>query len=118
MITTVNKGWGHELIWCSTPNYCGKHLVFAAAGNKFSMHFHAAKHETWRVQRGSFLVRYIDTQTAQINEETLVPGAIWCNPPLLPHQLIALEDNSIIEEVSTYDDPTDNYRVFPGDSQA
>jgi hypothetical protein len=34
------------------------------------------------------------------------------------HQLTSLEDDSIIFEVSTHDDPEDSYRVAPGDSQS
>ena len=36
----VDKGWGYEIIWATTDQYCGKILVFEKAGNKFSMHFH------------------------------------------------------------------------------
>jgi hypothetical protein len=35
----------------------------------------------------------------------------------MPHQLIALDDNSSITEVSTPDSVEDNYRIIPGDSQ-
>jgi len=35
----------------------------------------------------------------------------------VPHQLICIEAGTVVE-VSTYDDPDDNYRVIPGDSQA
>ena len=48
------KGWGHELIWANTESYCGKLLVFKEKGNKFSMHFHREKDETWFVQDGEF----------------------------------------------------------------
>jgi hypothetical protein len=39
----IKKGWGYELIWASTDNYCGKILVFLKEGNKTSMHFHKKK---------------------------------------------------------------------------
>lgn len=111
----VEKGWGHEEIWAAHPDYCGKNLVFNQ-GCKFSMHFHAVKDETWRVLSGSFRVKWIDTKDASHHEEYLEPGAVWHNPPLMPHQLECIEAGTIIE-VSTYDDPDDNYRVAPGDSQ-
>jgi hypothetical protein len=41
---------------------------------------------------------------------------VWRNEPLEPHQLICLEEGTIIE-VSTPDSVEDNYRVMPGDSQ-
>jgi hypothetical protein len=69
------------------------------------------------VQKGSFLLKWIDTDTAEVNERQMIVGDTWRNKQLVPHQLIALENNSIIIEVSTDDDPEDNYRVLPGDSQ-
>jgi mannose-6-phosphate isomerase-like protein (cupin superfamily) len=113
----IEKGWGKEVIFASTDSYCGKFLQFNKAGNKFSMHFHAKKDETWVVIEGAFKLTFIDTSNATIHESILRKGDTWNNPPMLPHQLEALEDNSIIIEVSTADDPNDNYRVMPGDSQ-
>lgn len=111
----VEKGWGHELIWCSTDKYCGKMLKFNQ-GARFSMHFHATKDETWYVSSGKFLVKTIDTKTASQIEKELNVGDTWHNPPLVPHQVICLEEGTIIE-VSTPDSVEDNYRVLPGDSQ-
>ncbi len=111
----VKKGWGHELIWCTTDKYCGKLLKFNRDA-KFSMHFHAEKDETWYVLDGKFLVRYIDTSNANVLEQELNVGDVWRNKPLLPHQIICLEEGTIIE-VSTPDSVEDNYRVGKGDSQ-
>lgn len=113
----VKKGWGHELIWSTNDKYAGKLLVFERAGSKFSMHFHKEKDETWYVSQGSFLLRWIDTATATINEQILKQGDTWRNPPHLPHQLEALEAGSTVIEVSTPDSVEDNFRIFPGDSQ-
>jgi mannose-6-phosphate isomerase-like protein (cupin superfamily) len=113
----VKKGWGYELIWATNDKYCGKIMVFEKAGNKFSLHFHKEKDETWFVNNGKFLLRYIDTKTATLYTKELSEGEVWRNPPLMPHQLEALEDNSSITEVSTPDSVEDNYRVAPGDSQ-
>lgn len=111
----VEKGWGHELIWATNDHYCGKLLKFNA-GAKFSMHFHAEKDETWYVLSGRFLVEYIDTTTAKMQDRYLETGDTWHNPPLLPHRIICVEEGTIIE-VSTPDSVEDNYRVMPGDSQ-
>jgi len=113
----IDKGWGREIIFADEPAYCGKLMQFDCKGSKFSMHYHAVKDETWYVSRGSFLLRIINTNTANITERFLKTGDSWRNAPLVPHQLEALEDNSEIIEVSTYDDADDNYRVIPGDSQ-
>ena len=36
---------------------------------------------------------------------------------LMPNQLICTTDTGSVTEVSTMDDPDDNYRVIPGDGQ-
>jgi quercetin dioxygenase-like cupin family protein len=113
----VNKGWGKEIIFATTDNYCGKLLIFDKKGSKFSMHFHKSKDESWHVLNGSFLLKWIDTDTAKINEQVLNEADNWHNPPNLPHQLIALSDGATIVEVSTADSVEDNFRIFPGDSQ-
>jgi len=113
----VKKGWGHELIFATTEHYCGKIMHFDKKGNKFSMHFHVGKDESWYVSQGSFLLKVIVTKTAEIKEITLKKGDTWRNRPCEPHQLEALEDESQILEVSTQDTVEDNYRVMPGDSQ-
>jgi D-lyxose ketol-isomerase len=117
MTYVIEKGWGREVVFADTEHYCGKLLCFDKEGSKFSMHFHAVKDETWYVSKGSFLLRYIDTDTAKIIEKDLAVGDSWRNRPFMPHQLEALEDDSIITEVSTMDSVYDNYRIFPGDSQ-
>ena len=113
----VEKGWGYELIWATNDKYCGKIMVFTKTGNKFSMHFHKEKDETWFINNGKFLLRWIDTKEAKLYQQELKEGDVWRNPPLQPHQLEALEDNSSITEVSTPDSVEDNYRIVPGDSQ-
>jgi mannose-6-phosphate isomerase-like protein (cupin superfamily) len=111
----VKKGWGHELIWATNEKYCGKLLKFNK-GAKFSMHFHAEKDESWYVLDGLFMIKFIETKDASMHEITLKAGEVWRNRPLQPHQVICLEEGTIIE-VSTPDSVQDNYRVLPGDSQ-
>jgi uncharacterized RmlC-like cupin family protein len=113
----VDKGWGYEIIWATNDKYCGKILCFEKPGAKFSMHFHREKEETWFVNAGQFHLRYIDTKTAELKQIMLKEGDVWHNPPLQPHQLIAIQPDSIIFEVSTSDSVEDNYRIGPGDSQ-
>jgi mannose-6-phosphate isomerase-like protein (cupin superfamily) len=112
---TVEKGWGSELIFASNDKYCGKFLNFNE-GARFSMHFHSEKDETWFVLSGRFKVVYINTKDASQYEKELVVGDTWHNPPLLPHQVICIEEGTLIE-VSTPDSVEDNYRVGKGDSQ-
>jgi len=114
----VDKGWGYEIIWATNEKYCGKLMVFEKAGAKFSMHFHKEKDETWFINAGSFKLIYCDTKTATYLEKVLKEGDVWRNLPMVPHQVIALQPNSIIFEVSTPDSVEDNYRIIPGDSQS
>lgn len=111
----IQKGWGSEDIWATNDKYCGKVMHFKT-GKKFSMHFHREKDESWYVLKGKFMLKYIDTVTAETHTKILEAGDTWHNPPLMPHQLICLEAGDIME-VSTPDSVEDNYRIFPGDSQ-
>ena len=111
----VEKGWGHEEIWASNDKYCGKILHFKTA-SRFSMHFHAVKDETWYVDKGEFIYRWIDTETAEVVEKTLKVGDTVRQRPGQPHQLEALSDG-VIFEVSTPHADSDSYRVWKGDSQ-
>lgn len=113
----VEKGWGREVIFASNESYCGKILQFDKKGSKGSMHYHMRKDETFMVVSGSFLLRTIDSKTAELTEQELGHGHVVRVLPGYVHQLEALEDDSQIFEVSSKDDPDDSFRVLPGDSQ-
>ena len=113
----VKKGWGYENILVSNEKYCLKILHFTGAGNHFSMHFHREKDETWYVEEGSFVLKRINTSTGAIEETILQAEDTIRILPFTIHQLVALEEDSRILEVSTPDSVEDNYRVSPGDSQ-
>lgn len=110
---TVPKGWGHEIIFENNNLYCGKLLVFKA-GCKFSMHYHLIKDETWYVQEGEFIYRWIDTEVGKLNESKLGVGDSVRQLPGMPHQLEALSDG-VIFEVSTQHFDSDSYRIWKGD---
>jgi len=111
----IPKGWGHEVIFENNEKYCGKLLVFKK-GCRFSMHYHMIKDETWYVDSGEFLYRWIDTETAEVNEQHLKEGDSVRQYPGQPHQLEALTDG-VVFEVSTQHFDSDSYRVWKGDSQ-
>ena len=111
----VPKGWGEELIIENNEMYCGKLLIFKK-GCKFSMHYHLIKDETWYVDKGEFLYRWIDTETAETTEQKLKPGDVVRHRPGQPHQLEAISNGRIFE-VSTHHEDSDSYRVIKGDSQ-
>ena len=83
----VKKGWGSELIFATNEKYCGKLMKFDTDA-KFSMHFHAHKDETWYVLNGKFMLKLINTETADESMVILEEGDVWRNEPLIPHQLI------------------------------
>ena len=108
----VEKLWGHELWIHNDSQYCGKLLVFTKSGNAFSMHYHMLKNETWYVQDGSFKFDWIDTETTEKCSAILHEGDVVYVEKGLPHQLTALEDNSVVFEVSTEHFDQDSYRIY------
>ena len=110
----VEKTWGYELWIHNDSDYCGKLLVFTEQGNKFSMHYHLKKKETWYVQSGRFDFHWIDVENGKINRTNIKEGDSILIEKGLPHQLISLEDNSIIFEVSTEHFDEDSYRIYRG----
>jgi mannose-6-phosphate isomerase-like protein (cupin superfamily) len=112
---TVEKSWGRERIWITNEKYSSKFLDFKQGG-KFSMHFHAQKDESWLVLAGKFILKVINTDNSEVIERELNVGDVWRNIPLLPHQLICVEEGTVLE-VSTPDSVEDNYRIGAGDSQ-
>ena len=111
----VPKGWGEELIIENNEMYCGKLLIFKK-GCRFSMHYHLIKDETWYVDKGEFIYRWIDTESAETIEQKLKPGDVVRQRVGQPHQLIALTDGTVFE-VSTQHFDEDSYRVVKGDTQ-
>lgn len=111
----IEKGWGSELIFETNDLYCGKLLNFRK-GMKSSMHFHVIKDEAWYVLSGKFILKMIDTVSADVYQHELVKGSSIRIKPLQPHQLICIEEGTIVE-VSTADSIDDNYRIKHGDSQ-
>jgi len=113
----VDKAWGQEIWIHNDEEYCGKLLRFYKKGNMFSMHYHIIKKESWYVGKGSFEYRWIDTEKAEEHSKIIGLGTCITIERGQPHQLVALEDNSEIFEVSTQHFDPDSYRVRRGDSQ-
>ena len=108
----VNKSWGYELIFASNDQYCGKLLVFPKKGSHFSMHYHLKKKETWYVQSGIFQFNWIDVEEGLHETRIIKEGDSVLIKRGLPHQLIALENDSSIVEVSTEHFDEDSYRIY------
>lgn len=117
MVRIVEKSWGRELIFADEPEYCGKFLVYPNAGSVSSLHFHMQKKETWFVQSGSFKYTTINKTTAEEIVSEIKTGDVVTLLPGQMHQLVSLEDNCVIVEVSTKDSAEDTYRIRLGDKQ-
>ena len=113
----VDKGWGFELVWANNDKYCGKLLIFEHAGAKTSLVFHKEKAKSWFVNAGKFKVSFIDVATGETKQAVLQEGQTADFGQLGPHQIEALEPNSIIFEVGTGDYVEDRFRLAPGDTQ-
>lgn len=109
------KAWGHEEWIINSPSYCLKYLYFNKF-KEFSLHFHLLKEETWTVDYGLFLFKWIDTNNATCHTRIIQKGDIIHIPKAMPHQLTCIEAGKIIE-VSTEHFENDSYRISPGDSQ-
>jgi mannose-6-phosphate isomerase-like protein (cupin superfamily) len=108
----VEKKWGYELWIHNDIDYCGKLLVFTKSGNKFSMHYHMIKDETWYVQKGAFQFDWIDTENGERCYTQIQEGDVIEIKKGLPHQLIALTEEAIVFEVSTQHFDEDSYRIY------
>jgi quercetin dioxygenase-like cupin family protein len=108
----VDKLWGCESIFVTNDKYSGKFLLFHTAGGKTSMHFHKEKHETFYCMGGRFEIKLTNTEDGTVSSTFLKDGDTLTLEPLTPHQIIALEDGSVLLEVSTPDSVEDNYRLY------
>jgi mannose-6-phosphate isomerase-like protein (cupin superfamily) len=108
----VEKKWGYELWIHNDTDYCGKLLVFSKSGNKFSMHYHMIKDETWYVQKGAFQFDWIDTENGERCYTQIQEGDVIEIKKGLPHQLTSLTEEATIFEVSTQHFDEDSYRIY------
>jgi mannose-6-phosphate isomerase-like protein (cupin superfamily) len=108
----VEKKWGYELWIHNDTDYCGKLLIFTKSGNKFSMHYHMIKDETWYVQKGAFQFDWIDTENGERCYTKIQEGDVIEIKKGLPHQLTALSEEATVFEVSTQHFDEDSYRIY------
>jgi mannose-6-phosphate isomerase len=95
---TVEKPWGHELIWAETPRYVGK-ILHIKRGEQLSLQYHNVKDETIMVLSG--LLRFEHAQGDEpLRAVELAPHQPFHITPGLRHRMIALLDTDVVE-VST-----------------
>jgi mannose-6-phosphate isomerase-like protein (cupin superfamily) len=112
-IEIVEKGWGKEIIFVNNDDYCGKILCFNKH-KKCSMHYHIKKKETWYIAKGKFILNWINIENGTKYSEYLIVGDVITNERGEPHQLVALEEDSQVFEVSTKHYDSDSYRIYKG----
>jgi mannose-6-phosphate isomerase-like protein (cupin superfamily) len=97
-VRTVEKPWGHELIWALTDGYCGK-LLFVRAGESLSLQYHEVKDESWYVLEGRARAE-LGVLDGELAEQEIGPGDAFHFRPGTVHRVTAIEDIRILE-VST-----------------
>ncbi len=113
----IDKGWGFELVWANNDKYCGKILVFERVGAKTSLVFHREKRKSWFVNEGKIKITWTDVGTGELKQAVLEAGKTADFAEMSPHQVEALEPNTVIFEVGTTDIVEDRFRLSPGDTQ-
>lgn len=96
--STVNKPWGHELIWALTEHYAGK-ILHVRAGEALSLQYHRVKDETIMVLTGRLLFEFF-IEGEEPSSHELAPGEAFHVAPGLRHRMTAIEDTDVLE-VST-----------------
>lgn len=114
-VNVVEKPWGREIWLANNELYCGK-LLIIRPWQQFSMHWHRQKTETFYLQQGRVLLKFIDTEQGITNELTLEVGDCVDILPEQPHQLRCISDvEAVIVEVSTQHFDSDSFRAWRGD---
>ncbi len=91
---TVEKPWGHELVWARTDRYVGK-VLHVKAGHVLSLQYHNRKDETMHVLRGELVLR---TQEGEaLRERPFRAGESVHIPAGLVHQIEAVLDSDVLE---------------------
>jgi len=94
---TVDKPWGHELIWASTDRYVGK-ILHIEQGHVLSLQYHEKKDETIHVLKGEIIFRVkIDDE---LTERPMREGESYRITPHTVHQMEAVVSSDLLE-VST-----------------
>lgn len=94
-VKRVEKPWGHEVIWASTPLYVGK-VLHIKAGQALSVQYHEKKDETIYLLSGEMIYRVGDVG-GELKEISLKTGESFRNEPRMVHQMEAVTDCDVLE---------------------
>ena len=93
-VITVDKPWGHEIIWAHTDRYVGK-LIHIKAGQALSRQYHNRKDETVHLLSGELIYR---VQMGDVLEDMhLVRGESFRIVPGTIHEMEAITDCDVLE---------------------
>ena len=112
----IDKTWGYEIIWSSNDCYCGKILVFEKVGAKTVTMIHKTRRKSWFVNAGRFKFTFTDVKEGKTISAIIEEGKTIDIAEMSPHCIEAMAPNSMIFEVGTPDDLTDQFRLTPDDA--
>jgi mannose-6-phosphate isomerase len=92
----VEKPWGYELVWARTDRYVGK-ILHVRAGHVLSLQYHHRKDETMHVLSGELILRTRPQEGGELVARPFRAGESVHIPPLLIHQIEAVEDTDVLE---------------------
>ena len=95
-VRTVEKPWGHELIWAHSDHYVGK-VLHIKAGHALSVQYHNQKDETIHLLRGEMIYRVRLPGQEALSDVTLRAGESYRNTPGTVHQMEAVTDCDVLE---------------------
>jgi mannose-6-phosphate isomerase-like protein (cupin superfamily) len=98
-MTTVDKPWGHELIWAQTDRYVGK-ILHIKAGEALSLQYHRVKDETIMVLSGKLQFEHF-TEGEQPQTTELGPREPFHVTPGMRHRMTAIVDTDVLEVSTT-----------------
>jgi len=93
----IEKPWGYEVLFASTPRYAGK-IIFIKKGHRVSLQYHRKKEESLYLYQGEAKME-IETPDG-IMSSTIQAGESIHIPPHTKHRLEAIQDSTFLE-VST-----------------
>ncbi len=97
-VQTVEKPWGHELIWARTDRYVGK-ILHVNAGESLSLQYHKHKEETLFLLAGEVELTLQDGEERTV-QRMLVGDAYHITPGLV-HRIAAVLDSDVAEVSTT-----------------
>jgi len=96
-VRTVEKPWGHELIWAHSDHYVGK-VLHIKAGHALSVQYHNQKDETIHLLRGEMIYRVgTGADGRDLRDIVLKAGESYRNTPGTVHQMEAVTDCDVLE---------------------